>query len=133
MLVLLSLSDYAIFPAQALEAAFPDGSLEEKLGNVLDVGPRHAGVTQGAKGYFWRNRAGQSGHHPAFASEVVDTTGAGDAFHGAFAWALVQGHDDRACARIASAVAALSCRKLGARGALPSRDELESFLAASPP
>jgi sulfofructose kinase len=133
LLALVSLSDYAIFPASALDAAFPDGSLEEKLGRVLQVGPRHAGVTHGAKGYTWRNRAGQSGHEPAFTSEVVDTTGAGDAFHGAFAWALVQGHDDVACVRIASAVAALSCRKLGARAALPTRAELDSFLAASRP
>lgn len=133
LFALLTLSDYAIFPALALEAAFPEGSMEEKLDAVLALGPRHAGVTQGAKGYAWRNRVGQSGHHPAFASEVVDTTGAGDAFHGAFAWALVQGHDDGTCARIASAVAALSCRKLGARAALPTRAELESFLAASAP
>jgi sulfofructose kinase len=133
LFALLALADYAIFPALALDAAFPDGSLEEKLGRVLEVGPRHAGVTQGSKGYTWRNRAGQSGHQPAFACEVIDTTGAGDAFHGAFAWALVQGHDDAASARIASAVAALSCRKLGARGALPTRAELESFLTASLP
>jgi sulfofructose kinase len=133
LFALLALTDYAIFPAPALEAAFPEGDLEEKLKSVLKAGPRHAGVTQGPKGYLWRNSAGQWGHQPAFASEVVDTTGAGDAFHGGFAWALVQGHDDAACSRIASAVAALSCRKLGARGALPTRAELEGFLAVSPP
>jgi sulfofructose kinase len=133
LFALLALTDYAIFPVAALEAAFPGGDLEGKLGRVLELGPRHAGVTQGAKGYAWRNRAGQSGLQPAFAAEVIDTTGAGDAFHGAFSWALVQGLDDAASARMASAVAALSCRKLGARAALPTRAALDSFLAASAP
>ncbi len=133
LLAMLGLTDYAIFPAAALDAAFPGGTLEEKLGRVLSLGPRHAGVTEGGRGYTWRNRAGQSGHQPAFATEVVDTTGAGDAFHGAFAWALVQGRDEPACARAAAAVAALSCRKLGARAALPTLAELEAFMGASRP
>lgn len=133
LLTMLGLTDYAIFPAAALDALFPGGALEEKLGRVLALGPRHAGVTQGGKGYTWRNRDGQSGHQVAFSAKVHDTTGAGDAFHGAFTWALVQGHDDTACARFAAAVAALSCRKLGARAALPTLDELEEFMAASRP
>jgi sulfofructose kinase len=130
MLVLISLSDYAIFPAQALEDAFPNGSLEEKLGRVLEVGPRHAGVTGGDAGYVWRNRAGQSGRQPAFKVDAVDTTGAGDAFHGAFAWGLVNGWDEAECARVASAVAAMKCRHLGARAGLPTAGELDEFLRA---
>jgi sulfofructose kinase len=131
MLVLLSLSDYALFPAQALEDAFPGGSLEEKLGRALEAGPGHAGVTGGDAGYVWRNRAGQSGRQPAFKVDAVDTTGAGDAFHGAFAWALVNGWDGAECARVASAVAAIKCRHLGARAGLPTAGELEEFLRAA--
>ena len=74
-----------------------------------------------------------SGRQPAFDIEdVVDTTGAGDAFHGAFAWALAQGRSKSECARIAAAASALKCRKLGARKGLPTASEVESFLRSQP-
>jgi sulfofructose kinase len=93
------------------------------------MGVRHAGVTRGAGGYVWAGQDGKMGHQPAFELEVVDTTGAGDAFHGAFAWALAQGLPASECARVAAAVSALKCRGLGARSGLPTRAELDSFLA----
>ncbi len=125
----LPLSDYAIFSAPELDRYLPDLSDDERLKRVLDLGVTHAGVTRGAKGYFWRNRSGQSGHQPAFPVDVVDTTGAGDTFHGAFTWGLARGLNDAECARVASAAAAMKCRKLGARAGLPSAPELEAFLA----
>lgn len=124
----LALSDYAIFSAPALEAFLPDGNDAERLTGVLELGVHHAGVTRGAGGYTWVNREGGIGHQPAFPVTVVDTTGAGDAFHGAFAWALVRGFSEPECARVASAVAALSCRRLGARAGLPTQSDLEVFL-----
>ena len=93
------------------------------------MGVLHAGVTRGAGGYTWVGSDGDSGHQPAFAMDVVDTTGAGDAFHGAFTWALAQGQPIAECARIAAATSALKCRKLGARAGLPSADEVTAFLA----
>ena len=60
--------------------------------------------------------------------EVVDTTGAGDAFHGAYALAVGEGQDSSAAARFASAVAALKCTKLGGRAGLPTRAEVERFM-----
>jgi sulfofructose kinase len=126
----LALADYAIFSGPALDA-FPTGEDDaQRLSGILAMGVTHAGVTRGAQGYFWAGSEGKSGHQPAFALEVVDTTGAGDAFHGAFAWALTRGCSARECARIAAAVSALKCRRLGARSGLPTRDELESFLSA---
>jgi sulfofructose kinase len=59
---------------------------------------------------------------------VTDTTGAGDAFHGAFALMLTLGHPARECARLACGVAALKCTRLGSRAGLPTRAELEAFL-----
>jgi sulfofructose kinase len=94
------------------------------------MGVTHAGVTRGSKGYYWVSKAGEEGNQPAFALEVVDTTGAGDAFHGAFAWAVARGFSTPECARIAAAVSALKCRRLGARSGLPTLGELKSFLAA---
>ncbi|CAN5678273.1 sugar kinase [soil metagenome] len=59
----------------------------------------------------------------------VDTTGAGDAFHGGFLYGLLQGEEIETSLKIGCAVAALDCRGLGARAGLPSRDELSAFLA----
>ncbi|MCA1592153.1 MAG: PfkB family carbohydrate kinase [Acidobacteria bacterium] len=59
-----------------------------------------------------------------------DTTGAGDAFHAGFLYGLLQGEEVEACLTLANAVAALKCRALGARAALPVAQELQGFLAA---
>ncbi|WP_045835163.1 PfkB family carbohydrate kinase [Hyphomicrobium sp. 99] len=126
----LALADYAIFSAPAFRQFVKGGSDEERLEKLIQSGTRHAGITRGAQGYLWMNREGERGLQPAFPVDVVDTTGAGDAFHGAFAWAITEGLKDADCARIASAVAAMSCRGLGARSALPTRNEVHHFLAA---
>lgn len=126
----LCLADYAIFSGPALDAFAPGIDERAQLQSVLATGVRHAGVTRGAEGYAWLSQSGATGHQAAFPAETVDTTGAGDAFHGAFAWALAGGRPASECARIASAVAALKCRRLGARAGLPTCDELDAFLAA---
>lgn len=123
----VDLTDYAIFSAPAFEKFVPGADDEARFAALLAQGVRHTGVTRGAGGYAWR-RADRSGSQPAFAVPVVDTTGAGDAFHGAFALALASGLADAACARVAAAVAALKCRRLGARAGLPSAVELDVFL-----
>jgi sulfofructose kinase len=124
---LLQLTDYAIFSAHALRDFAPAGSDAERLQHALSFGPRHAGVTLGREGYLWHERGGGSGHVPAFSVSVTDTTGAGDAFHGAFALMLAEGRSVAECARLASAAAALKCTRLGSRAGLPLRAELESF------
>lgn len=124
----LGLTDYAIFSAPALRAFVEGKSDEDRLRRLIKEGVRHAGVTLGAKGYRWTTSDGRLGEQSAFPVETVDTTGAGDAFHGAFVWSLANGMDDAKCARIASAAAALSCRALGARAAQPTLAELDAFL-----
>jgi sugar/nucleoside kinase (ribokinase family) len=61
----------------------------------------------------------------------VDTTGAGDAFHGGFLYGLLQDEDIETSMKIGCAVAALNCRVLGARAGLPTRQELDAFLGGS--
>ena len=75
-------------------------------------------ITLGERGLIWR-RAGESGHLPAFAVSSVDSTGAGDAFHGAFAAALSAGMAWPEILRFASAAGAACCEVLGARPGLP--------------
>jgi sulfofructose kinase len=126
---LLQLTDYAIFSAPALRDFMPAGTDFERLEHVLAIGPRHAGVTLGADGYLWRERAG-GGRVPAFSVTVTDTTGAGDAFHGTFALMLAEGRSPYESARTAAAAAALKCTRLGSRAGLPLRAQLQAFEAS---
>lgn len=71
-------------------------------------------------------------HIPAFKTPVIDTTGAGDCFHGAYAVALSEGRDILDCVRFASASAALSVTGRGGREALPTRDAVERLMAEKP-
>ena len=65
----------------------------------------------------------------AFEVDVIDTTGAGDTFHGAYLAALHEGYDFPSCLRYAAAASAMKCTKLGGREGIPHRDELTQFLA----
>lgn len=91
---------------------------------------RLAVVTCGAEG-SWCAHAGEHFHTPAFEIEPLDTTGAGDVFHGAMLYALLRGDAARLAVRFASAAAALSCAGLGGRGALPTLGEVEALLGGT--
>ena len=77
-----------------------------------------------------RRRAASCATTPASMVPVVDTLGAGDVWHGAFALALAEGRDEAAAVRFASAAAALKVQRTGGRSGAPTRAELDSFLAA---
>jgi sulfofructose kinase len=87
------------------------------------------GMTKGVAGAV-AYCEGQFIESPAFAvpGGCRDTTGAGDAFHSGFLYGCLSGADIENSLRLGHAVAALKCRALGARTALPSRLELEQFL-----
>jgi ribokinase len=84
-------------------------------------------VTRGAAGAISTRRRDQV-HVAAPRVEVIDTTGAGDAFAGAFAAALDAGNDRAMALRIASAAGSLACTMHGAQPALPSRDAIDALL-----
>jgi len=88
-------------------------------------------ITLGEWGLVWR-KAGVSGALPAFPIQAVDTTGAGDALHGAFAAGLAAGMGWDGLLRYASAAGAWCCGRAGARPGLARREELNAFLAANP-
>jgi len=70
-------------------------------------------------------------YSPAFQVACVDTTGAGDAFHGAFCYAMVCGLPLGSALEFSNAAAALNCTAIGARGHIPVRWEIESLLASA--
>ncbi|HSP63670.1 MAG TPA: PfkB family carbohydrate kinase [Pyrinomonadaceae bacterium] len=90
------------------------------------------GVTLGARGGLIYCE-GEFIASPAFAvpGGCRDTTGAGDAFHGGFIYGMLREDDLEACMKLGNAVAALKCRTLGGRAALPTADELAEFISAS--
>jgi len=94
---------------------------------MLAKGPRVVVQTMGVDGSYTVSAAGEF-HTPAFQVDVVDTTGAGDVFHGAYLVGLVRGWDLEKTATFASAVAAIHCTVLGNRKGIPSMDQVETFL-----
>lgn len=126
-LELMPLVDYLI----ASERFAQEFTREQDLGRAFGVLKRQAPsviVTLGERGLWW-SRGGKEGSLPAFSIEAVDTTGAGDTFHGAFALEIARGASFASALVFASAAAALSCRSLGARLSIPMRHEVEGFLS----
>ncbi|MEN8661631.1 MAG: PfkB family carbohydrate kinase [Lentimonas sp.] len=87
---------------------------------ALDGAAPFVACTWGADGVYWQDEYGQH-HTPAFDIEAVDTNGAGDAFHGAFALGVAQGMQPKENLRRASATGALTCLKSGARPSIPEK------------
>ena len=87
------------------------------------------GMTLGRDGALVYH-AGRFCYSPGFVVETVDTTGAGDVFHGAFAYALLAGWDIARALDFSNAMAALNCTALGARGGIKSQAEAEHLMAS---
>ena len=85
-------------------------------------------VTRGEKGCVGSSNK-RDFELPAFDVDVVDTTGCGDTFHGAFALAIARGQPVVSAARFASGAAALCATQLGGRTGIPTAEQLEQFLS----
>ncbi|HLV02723.1 MAG TPA: PfkB family carbohydrate kinase [Acidobacteriota bacterium] len=72
-------------------------------------------------------------HVAGFEVDSVDTTGAGDVFHGAFLYSLFQDWNVEDCLRFANAAGALACTRYGARGGIPALEEVEQLLGQQVP
>jgi sugar/nucleoside kinase (ribokinase family) len=125
---LLPLIDFLISSGSFPEQMTGEANLETALKRLaVMTGAIFVAATigqDGALAYFGE----QFVHSPAFAIECRDTTGAGDAFHGGFIYGLLAGFSVEHTLRFANAVAALKCRAIGARTALPRLDEVNSLL-----
>ena len=116
---LLRLVDWLVvaetFPMAYTGNPNPGEAAEE----LLSVGCEVQIVTEGDRG-CQVYADGNQFHVPALTVDAVDTTGAGDAFHGAFIYAMLQGWDLRRATRFSGATAALNCLTLGGRRGLPT-------------
>ncbi|GIU73117.1 MAG: ribokinase [Bryobacteraceae bacterium] len=91
-------------------------------------GARAVVLKLGDQGCFYSGPGGEL-HAPAFSVEAVDATAAGDTFNAALAVALSEGMPLAEALRFANAAAALSVTRLGAQTSIPTREEVERFLA----
>lgn len=94
-------------------------------------GMRVAAMTLGAHGALARSE-GKFHYSPAFVVNCVDTTGAGDIFHGAFCYGLVRGYSLRETLTFSNAMAALNCTAMGARGGIAAEQEARRLVETGP-
>jgi sugar/nucleoside kinase (ribokinase family) len=100
---------------------------EEALLSLARMGPETVIATQGKNG-SWLVEDGRIKKFPAFEVPVIDTTGAGDVFHGAFLAAHLMGIPAERAISYAGACAAINCMTLGGRKGIPGREILNAFL-----
>jgi ribokinase len=124
---LLPLCDYIVASETFAEQISSGRGVDEALRIMLDLCPRAAVVTLGERGSVALSPEGKI-EVGGFRVRAVDTTGAGDVFHGAFLYAVLQGWDLHRICLFSNAVAAMKCRRLGGRTGIPTRDEALAFL-----
>jgi ribokinase len=110
---------YALSPTEA--------GPEAALRALQALGPRQVVLTLGERGSVGKDGRDMI-RQPAFRVRPVDTTGAGDVYHGAYIYGLLQEWGMARCMRFASAAAALKCAKIGAQAGIPRLDEVEEML-----
>jgi sulfofructose kinase len=105
-----------------------DAPVEEALEVLHRLGPQEVVITRGSEGSVGL-RDQRIITQEAFSTDAVDTTGAGDVYHGAYIFGLLQEWDMARCMRFASATAALKCKEVGARRGIPDLEEIEKLLS----
>jgi len=108
-----------------------DAGLESAMDALLEQGPEVVIATLGSKGAAWKKKGGSLQHMAAHRLEVVDTTGAGDAFNAGLACALSKNLEIETSVRFAVAVSALAVTKFGAQDGMPVKEDVDRFLLQS--
>ena len=111
-------------PARRIEASEAAGLASR----VRALGPKTVILKLGEQGAFLQS-ASESGHHPGFKVDAVDTTAAGDTFNAALAIALAEDRAMSEAIRFANAAAAISVTRMGAQASAPTRAEVERLAA----
>ena len=124
---LLPLIDYFIIPEFFAREITGEKTIPDILRSIKDVISGIPVITKGREGgsYFVEN---EIRNYRSFPVECIDSTGAGDAFHGAFCHFLSKGLSIDRSLELASAVGAMNCRSMGGRDSLPTIEELSIFL-----
>jgi sulfofructose kinase len=126
---LLNASSHLVFSSEPLQETADIADDAQALKKIAKLTPSFLAGTRGARGTIWLDEHGAIQETPAFPVHTVDTLGAGDVFHGAFALAITEGQELREALRFASAAAALKCTRFGGAFAAPQRIEVEELLS----
>ena len=120
-------ASHVAFSARAVKEFTGEENLEQAAlaADVKLDGKVYA--TSGADGVIAIEN-GEVVHHPAFPVQAVDTLGAGDVWHAAFALQIAEGADDANAIRFANAAAAIKCTRQGGGSGAPDRKEVHEFL-----
>jgi sulfofructose kinase len=117
----------------ALAAQVTAESEPERMVRALCGGGRACCVvTAGDRGCWYAQRDTQVHYVPAYRVQVVDTTGCGDVFHGAYAACISRGENVSTAIEVAAAAAALKATQPGGRAGIPDRDAVDLFLQHTP-
>jgi sugar/nucleoside kinase (ribokinase family) len=130
---LLTASSHLVFSSEPLQETAGVADDAEALKKIAKLTPSFLAGTRGAQGTLWLDEQGNLQQTPAFPVHTVDTLGAGDVFHGAFALAITEDQDIPSALRFASAAAALKCTRFGGAFAAPQRAEVSELLRYSQP
>jgi sugar/nucleoside kinase (ribokinase family) len=126
---LLTASSHLIFSDEALQSTAGIADNLKALKKMATLTSSFLAVTRGPKGTLWLDEQHNPQETAAFPVHTVDTLGAGDIFHGAFALEFAAGQAVPDALRFASAAAALKCTRYGGAFACPQRAEVEQLLA----
>jgi sugar/nucleoside kinase (ribokinase family) len=129
---LLTASSHLVFSSEPLQETANVADDGEALKKISRLTSSFLAGTRGAQGTIWLDEKGQLQQTPAFPVHTVDTLGAGDVFHGAFALAITENQDIRSALRFASGAAALKCTRFGGAFAAPQRAEVLELLSHGP-
>ena len=125
---LLELADILIASEAFARKWSGESDLDAAVRKLGTLGAKVTGATAGSQGSVMLAPDGSILRCPAFSLPVVDSTGAGDAYHCGFEVRYLEGADLLECMRFGSAFAGLKCGKLGARAGLPDRRTVDEFL-----
>jgi sugar/nucleoside kinase (ribokinase family) len=130
---LLNASTHLVFSSEPLQETADVTDDAQALKKIAKLTPSFLAGTRGPRGTIWLDEKGEIQETPAFPVHTVDTLGAGDVFHGAFALAITEKQELRQALRFASAAAALKCTRFGGAFAAPQRTEVEELLSHGQP
>jgi sugar/nucleoside kinase (ribokinase family) len=128
---LLTASSHLVFSSEPLQITADVTDDAQALKKIAKLTPSFLAGTRGPRGTIWLDEHQGIHETPAFPVHTVDTLGAGDVFHGAFALAITEKQELREALRFASAAAALKCTRFGGAFAAPQRAEVEELLGKS--
>jgi sulfofructose kinase len=127
---LMKLSDYIVASEEFAKDLGWNPCRETLMKERENLGVKVLTITLGKRGSMTVSSDNDYIEMPAFQVHAVDTTGAGDVFHGGYIYGLLKNWRIKETVIFASAAAALKCTKIGGRGGIPRLSEVEEFLSA---